>query len=117
MQPDIILKTDRAGRVRTPRERQEQIIAEWKNSGVSAVRFAETIGVKYQTLAGWIRKYRRLQGTGVGEASPRWLEMAVAPLPTNPVVGLRVELPGGASLVLGDTSQIPLAIQLLRALS
>ena len=45
MQPDIILKTDRAGRVRTPRERQELFIAEWKNSGVSAVRFAETIGV------------------------------------------------------------------------
>ena len=62
MDQDIILKTDRTGRVRTPRERQEQIVAEWKTSascsmtsyrhiqtsGVSAMRFAEAIGVKYR---------------------------------------------------------------------
>jgi hypothetical protein len=52
MAQDIILKTDRAGRVRTPRERQEQIVTEWKNSGMSAMRFAEAIGVKYQTFSG-----------------------------------------------------------------
>ena len=43
MEQDIILKTDRAGRVRMPRERQEQIVSEWKVSGLSAMRFAATI--------------------------------------------------------------------------
>jgi transposase-like protein len=117
MEQDIILKTDRAGRVRTPRERQQQIVAEWKSSGVSAMRFAEAIGVKYQTLTSWIRRHGGRGEAMVPDAAPRWLEMAVAPEPVRPAPGLRVELPGGAALVVGDVGHIPLAIQLLRALS
>ena len=80
MAQDIILKTDRAGRVRTPRERQEQIVAEWKNSGVSAMRFARTIGVKYQTLSSWIRRHGGRGEVAGPDAAPRWLEMAVTPV-------------------------------------
>jgi hypothetical protein len=43
--------------------------------------------------------------------------MAVAPELVRPASGLRVELPGGATMVVGDAGQIPLASQLLRALS
>ena len=116
MHQDIILKTDRAGRVRTPRERQEQIVGEWRRSGVSAMRFAEAIGMKYQTLAGWIRRHggRRDDG-GAGEA-PRWLEMAVAPRHAPGPGALRIELPGGAVVVVGDATQLPLVVELLRAL-
>jgi transposase-like protein len=121
MEQDIILKTDRAGRVRVPRERQEQIVAEWSKSGLSAMRFAATIGVKYQTLAGWIRRHNARTALPVPAAitPPRggWLEMAVAPPAANACSALRVELPGGAALVVGDAGQIPLVIQLLRALS
>ena len=121
MEQDIILKTDRAGRVRMPRERQEQIVSEWKVSGLSAMRFAAAIGVKYQTLSGWIRRHggRGGPGTaGVADAVPRnWLEMAVAEEPARASRGLRVELPGGAVVVVGDAAQIPMVIQLLRALS
>lgn len=117
MEEDIILKTDRAGRVRTPRERQQQIVAEWKNSGVSAMRFADAVGIKYQTLTSWIRRHGGREEHGIVEARPRWLEMAVAPRPSCLAAGLRVELPGGATMVVGDAGQIPLVIQLLRALS
>jgi transposase-like protein len=117
MEQDIILKTDRAGRVRTPRERQQQIVAEWKNSGTSAMRFAAAIGVKYQTFSAWIRRHGGRGERAIPDAAPRWLEMAVAPEPVRPASGLRVELPGGAALVVGDASQLPLVIQLLRALS
>jgi transposase-like protein len=117
MEQEIILKTDRAGRVRTPRERQQQIVAEWKKSGVSAMRFARTIGVKYQTLSSWIRRHGGRGEAMVPNAAPRWLEMAVAPEPVRPASGLRLELPGGAALVVGDAGQIPLVIQLLRGLS
>ena len=116
MEQDIILKTDRIGRVRTPRERQQQIVAEWGRSGVSAARFAETIGVRYQTLATWIRKHGGRRAAVVQEVPSRWLEMAVA-APKAPGPGLRVELPGGAAMVVGDAAQLPLVIQLLRALS
>lgn len=117
MDQDIILKTDRAGRVRTPRERQEQIVAEWKTSGVSAMRFAGAIGVKYQTLAGWIRRHGGRADNGTTGEAPRWLEMAVAPPPPAGGSGLRIELPGGAALVVGDATHLPMVIQLLRALS
>ena len=118
MEQDIILKTDRAGRVRTPRARQEQIVTEWKSSGLSAMRFAEAIGVKYQTLAGWIRKHDGRCEQEASTTSTRWLEMAVdAACPSGAVPALRVELPGGAALVVGDAGQIPLLIQLLRAFS
>lgn len=116
MKPDTNLKNGRAYRVHTPRERQQQIIAEWSRSGVSVPRFAETIGVKYQTLATWIRNHGGSRAARVQEAPPRWLEMAVA-APTTPSTGLRVELPGGATIVVSDAAQLPLVIQLLRALS
>jgi len=116
MEQDIILKTDRAGRVRTPRERQERIVAEWRRSGVSATRFAEAIGMKYQTLVGWIRRHGgRRENAAAGEA-PRWLEMAVAPRPAAGGGVLRVELPGGAVVVVGDATQLPMVVELLRAL-
>ena len=123
MEQTIILKTDRLGRVRTPRERQEEIVGAWRASGVSAMRFAETIGVKYQTLATWIRRGRQARdnttvpcgpASCVGFPAPQWLEMTVGHVGGLP---LRLELPGGASLLLADGSQIPLAAQLLRALS
>jgi transposase-like protein len=118
MEQDIILKTDKAGRVRTPRERQEQIVSEWKSSGLSAMRFAEAIGVKYQTLAVWIRKHGGRSAGGTTSQPTRWLEMAVDPaLCSGECSGLRVELPGGAVLVVGAAGQIPMVIQLLRALS
>ena len=46
MDENIVLKTDRRGRVHTPREQQEQAVAEWERSGLSARRFAEMAGVK-----------------------------------------------------------------------
>ena len=116
MEQDIILKTDRAGRVRTPRERQEQIVAEWRRSGVSATRFAEAIGMKYQTLAGWIRRHGGQRDNASGGEAPRWLEMAVAPRPAAGGDGLRIELPGGAVVVVGDATQLPVVVELLRAL-
>lgn len=121
MEQDIILKTDRAGRVRVPRERQQQIVAEWSKSGLSAMRFAAAIGVKYQTLSGWIRRHGGRGGEAALETTapiqPHWLEMAMSPGSVRASSGLRVELPGGAALVVGDAGQIPLVIQLLRALS
>lgn len=121
MEQDITLKTDRAGRVRVPRERRQQIVAEWGKSGLSAMRFAAAIGVKYQNPSGWIRRHGGRGGAGSAAMAtpiqPHWMEMAVSLGSVRASSGLRVELPGGAALVVGDAGQIPLVIQLLRALS
>src|ERR1700760_3122733 len=61
---DQILKADRRGRVRVPRERREALLAEFKRSGASAAEFARLVGVKYATFAGWVAQERRRQAAG-----------------------------------------------------
>jgi transposase len=60
-----ILKVDRMGRVRVPRERRRALLVEFERSGMSAVEFAKWSGVKYQTFATWVQKKRgRAEGCG-----------------------------------------------------
>lgn len=61
-----ILKTDVLGRVWTPRDRREALVAEYERSSMSAAEFAKWSGVKYATFTGWVvkvRKARRLMGS------------------------------------------------------
>jgi hypothetical protein len=116
-----VLKTDEAGRVRTPVERREQLLAEFERSGLSGCKFAALVGVKYSTFAGWVGR-RRKQGGGASVPvkpvdSVRWLqavvEQAQAPGEQSGVV---LQLPGGARLQITQASQVALAAALLRAL-
>ncbi len=54
-----LLKQDVQGRVRTPVERREQLLEEFGRSGLSGPKFAELVGVKYQTFAGWMHERRK----------------------------------------------------------
>ena len=117
MDENIVLKADRRGRVRTPREQREHAVAEWERSGLSARRFAEMAGVKYQTFAAWVVRKRKAGGVAVGrpaDGPPGWIEVAVG-VPASG--GLRVELPGGAALTVRDAGQAALAGALLRVLA
>jgi len=49
----IILKTDTRGRVCTPRQKREELLAEFERSGLSGAKFAALAGVRYTTFAGW----------------------------------------------------------------
>jgi transposase-like protein len=116
-----VLKTDEVGRVRTPAERREQLLAEFERSGLSGSKFATLVGVKYSTFAGWVSR-RRKQAGGASIAvkpadSVRWLqgvvEQAQGPGEQSGVV---LQLPGGARLQITQASQAMLAAALLRAL-
>ena len=48
-----ILSQDARGRVLVSRERRESLLAEYDRSGMSGVRFAQYLGIKYTTLAHW----------------------------------------------------------------
>jgi len=50
-----ILSQDARGRVLISREHRESLVAEYDRSGMSGVRFAQYLGIKYTTLAHWIR--------------------------------------------------------------
>ena len=65
------MTTDARGRVRVPVERREALLDEFERSGLSGVKFAQMVGVKYSTFALWVqkrRKARKLQGAGETQA-------------------------------------------------
>lgn len=114
-----ILKQDRLGRVRTPRARQEAILAEFDRSGMSGQQFAQYLGIKYQTFATWVQKRRKHQAGGlvVGNAPAlQWVEAEVGssdPESRQSVPCLVVELGRGVVLRVGDEKEAKLASALL----
>jgi hypothetical protein len=44
-------KSGRTGRVLVSRERRESLLKEYDRSGMSGVKFAQYVGIKYSTLA------------------------------------------------------------------
>ena len=115
-----------------PADQRERILAEFAASGMTALAFAALVGVKYATFAGWVR-LRRAGRRPMPVGRPRKATVApvrfveaqrpplapaprVAMAPTTPNRALEVELPGGAKLLIGELSQVPMAVELLRGL-
>ena len=57
-----ILSQDARGRVLVSRERRESLLEEYDRSGMSGVKFARYVGIKYSTLAYWLQSRRRHRG-------------------------------------------------------
>jgi hypothetical protein len=120
MSPSLILKQDELGRVRVSTQRADELVAEFQRSGLTAVRFAAQVGVAYHTFWSWLKK-RGLTGSRTPRSKPTEL-----PAPAGcfvevtlavPEVGLVVQLPGGASVVVQRESQAGLVAALLKALN
>ena len=121
-----VLKTDVLGRVKTPAARREQVLDEFERSGLSGQKFAELIGVKYQTFATWAQKRRRQSGTYKALKAPtravdqvQWLEAVVEQAQAGSgtkALAVIVQLPGGARVELVDAKQAVLVAALVRAL-
>jgi hypothetical protein len=120
---EAVLKTDRLGRVQTPVARREQLLDEFERSGLSGIKYAAVVGIKYSTFATWMKRRRQRGATAGAPVKPvdsmRWLE-AVVEQAQNPGAqnsgGLVLELPGGARLQIGTVNQAVLAAALVRAL-
>jgi hypothetical protein len=125
---DQILKSDACGRVRVPVERQEALLDEFEHSGLSGVKFAKLVGVKYPTFALWVQKRRRARAEARGQEAEVSVATVRRPIrlfeavPGEPAAGrsgvvLTVELPGGGRLLVEAPSQLRWAAELLRLLS
>ena len=126
-----IFKTDSRGHIRVPVERREALLDEYEKSGLSGKKFAVLVGIKHQTFATWATKRRKERGTiGVRGTRPQessapvprlqWMEAVVEKdvVPSGQRrEPLSVHLPGGALLEIGDSRQVALAAELLRALA
>jgi transposase-like protein len=111
-------KRDARGRRLTPAARRAELVAAWRESGLTQAAFARREGLKYPTFATWVQEARtgpRRCGSGAKPAGPvrfaevRWppssaatAALAAAALaPTMPAAGLEVRLPDG-TVVRGD---------------
>jgi len=119
---ELLLKSDRLGRVRMPRARREQILDRFESSGMSGQAFAAQIGVKYSTFASWVQKRRGARGTytnGGGKSVKAPLALVEAIMesePSEPSAGLELETASGIKLRLTGSGDVPAAVQLLKAL-
>jgi hypothetical protein len=120
-----ILKTDSLARMRTPSARKQELLEEFDRSGLSGVKFAALVGIKYSTFAGWMAKRRGLRQSGPpatgamdGASKVRWLEAVIdkAQGRWDKSSVLTVWLGGSARMEMGDFNQVELAAALLRAL-
>jgi hypothetical protein len=121
---ETVLKTDTRGRVQTPPERREKLLDEFERSGLTGAKFAQLVGVKYQTFASWAaqrRKQRKLPQASVKPLdSVRWLEAVVSEARTpapNLATPVKLRLPNGACVELTDLGQVNLAVALAEALT
>lgn len=116
-----ILKTDVLGRIWTPKEKRDAMVAEYERSTMSAAEFAKWSGVRYATFTGWVQKARRerrkkavtpVEATGSGEVM-RWAEAVCAEPSGTATSPLTIHLQGGIRVEARDGR---LAAELLAAL-
>lgn len=116
-----VIKTDVLGRMRTSAARRTVLLEEFDKSGLSAKKFSELIGVKYQTLATWLQKRRRKQVSVKAADTVKWLEAVVEQAQPAASAGgasaIVLQWEGGARMEISDVKQIPLAAALVRALA
>ena len=127
-----VLKSDTNGRVRVPAERREALLDEFEKSGLSAMKFAALVGVKYATFAYWVQRRRKLRLVQPDEEVAAPVEQAEVTRKPEPVrfleafsesgrsslgASLAIELPGGARVVVDSPAQLPMAVELLGMLN
>ena len=115
-----IVKGDEVGRVRTPPEKREAMLAEYERSGMTGAQFARFVGVRYSTLMYWLQRRRKETGRGQqvitpGPDQPRWLEARVEGEVAKSE-NLVLEMGGGIRMLVGNRTQAALAGELLRAM-
>ena len=114
-----VLKIDTVGRVRTPREKQEESLAAYGGSGMTGQQFAGFCGVKYSTLMSWVGKARRANKPG-GElskpAAMSWVEATVEAERSGSGEGLIIQIGNGVRLEVFNSRQAALASEVIRSL-
>lgn len=116
-----LLVQDALGRVRTPREKREQILDEYERSGMSAAAFAAMVGVKYPTSASWVQQRLKRQAltasTPAAEATVRWVESVANPMGTaDGECGMRVQIGEAVWVEVVNGQQARWVGEMLRAM-
>jgi hypothetical protein len=121
-----IFSQDARGRLLIPRERRDALLAEYDRSGMSGVKFAQYVGIKYSTLAYWLKRRRELRrrekrlietgaDTEAGKSNGLWVQAVVEreSAPRTQQGTLRIYFAGGAYCQISEAAELALVAQLL----
>ena len=108
---------DRIGRKITPAVRRAELVAAWRESGLTQAAFARREGVTYSSFAAWVQAARRSEA---GAPKPKMAAVRFAevrlprPLPAA-ALPLEVRLPDGTVLRGADATELAALLRALRA--
>ncbi len=93
-------KRDRLGRKITPRARREELVAAWRDSGLTQAAFARREGMIYSSFVTWVQAARLQSVQARPAAAPvRFVEARLpTSTPSTPAFALCVRLPDGTEL-------------------
>lgn len=106
-------RRDRAGREHRPRERREQLLAAFRDSGLTRAAFAKREGIRYATFCHWVQRAAK---TALATTNPmpavRFAEVAL-PSRAN-ASALEVSLPDGTVVRGGSAEELAALVRALR---
>jgi transposase-like protein len=105
-------RDDRGHRLYT-RERREELIAAYQESGLTQVAFAQREGIKYSTLTGWLQGRRRATPSAPIPCAAGPLRFVEASTPPS-WRGVEVTLPDGTWLRSGTAGELAELLRMLR---
>ena len=115
--PKLPVTADTKGRLRVSKAQRRDILAALVRSGDGLPQFARRNGLRYSTLANWVKQSRRGKRSG---QQPR-LRLLEAVVESSQVAAtgtlLVLQLPGGVRVEVADEKQVALAAVLVRELS
>ncbi|HSR36033.1 MAG TPA: transposase [Desulfurivibrionaceae bacterium] len=113
---EVILKTDRRGRLRYTTEQKQVLIEAYQASGLSGPRFAALHGVNYQTLVSWLKKRRQGDADHPALRSLIPAELDNGSPRSATTLPMEILLPCGVRLAVHTPSQMNMAATLIREL-
>jgi transposase-like protein len=115
--PKLPVIADTKGRLRVSKAQRRDILEALARSGESLPQFARRTGLKYSTLANWVKQSHRSKRP----RRPPGLRLLEAVVESTPTAASRIplvlQLPGGVRVEVADEEQAALAAMLLRALA
>jgi transposase-like protein len=119
-------KRDTLGRRRTPAERRAELLAAYRQSGLTQSAFARREGLRYSTFCTWAQSEREAGRLPVAPAGRqgrrptppgrvRFAEVQWPAVPAPVASGLEVRLPDGTLLRGGRAADLAKLVRALRA--
>ena len=116
-------RRDRIGRRHVPAARRRELLATFRESGLTRQAFARQEAIRYTTFCTWVQREEKAVGPHGGAASrpkrtvmrpAQPINFAEVALPANPARGLEVCLPDGTTLRGERVDELAALVRALR---